>query len=51
MMRSLGNPPDFRRVTVTKLWDRFRVNAQSGDVLYARVSARYFFKAEEWAGV
>ncbi len=46
---ALGEPPDFLRVTVVKLWgDQFRVNVQTGgDAVSARVAHSFFLKADE----
>lgn len=46
---ALGDPPDFRRVTVVKLWgDQFRVNVLTGeDATSSRVAHSYFLTADE----
>jgi hypothetical protein len=49
VMGALGDPPDFRRVTVVKLWgNQFRVNVLTGyDSASARVAHSYFLTADE----
>jgi hypothetical protein len=44
VIAALGEPPDFLRVTVVKVWgDHFRVNVHAGaDVTSARVVHSYF---------
>jgi hypothetical protein len=49
VIRSLGQPPDFRRVTVVRLWaNHFRVNVQTGaSATSARVAHSFFVAADE----
>jgi hypothetical protein len=49
VLRSLGLPPEFRRVTVVRLWaNHFRVNVQTGEsATSARVAHSFFLAADE----
>jgi hypothetical protein len=49
VLHSLGQPPDFRRVTVVRLWaNHFRVNVQTGDsATSSRVAHSFFLAADE----
>jgi hypothetical protein len=49
VMSALGKPPDFRRVTVVKLWgNQFRVNVLTGgDATSSRVAHSYFLTAAD----
>jgi hypothetical protein len=48
VMGALGQPADFRRVTVARLWgNRFRVNVHTGDGMSTRVAHSFFLAADE----
>jgi hypothetical protein len=49
VMGVLGQPQDFLRVTVVRLWEnRFRVNVQTGfDAVSARVAHSFFLTTDE----
>ena len=49
VVRTLGRPEDFLRVTVVRLWaNRFRVNVLAGcDAITSRIAHSYFVSTDE----